>query len=91
MRPDVVMFGEAVQVLPESNREAQNSDVVIVLGTSGMVWPAAGVPYEARKTQSRIIEINPTVNAFHEITDVYVQNLSGEAMPQIVDLVKEFR
>ena len=91
MRPDVVMFGEAVQKLPESYREAQKSDLVIVLGTSGMVWPAAGVPYEARQTHARVIEINPTANAFRDITDVYVENLSGHAMPQIIDMVKELR
>lgn len=88
MRPDVVMFGEAVQQLPESYREARLSDVIIVLGTSGIVWPAAGVPYEGKKGSSKIIEINPTENAFRDITDVYVKDLSGAAMPKIIELVR---
>lgn len=91
MRPDVVMFGESVLQLGESYREAQNADVVIVLGTSGMVWPAAGIPYEAKKTRATIIEINPTSNAFRDITDIYVKEHSGEAMPKIVDMVMEMR
>lgn len=91
MRPDVVMFGEAVQQLSESHREAQLSDVIIVLGTSGIVWPAAMVPYEGKKRNSRIIEINPTENAFRDITDVYVKDLSGEVMPKIVELVRDLR
>ena len=88
MRPDVVMFGEAVQYLEESYREAQLSDVVIVLGTSGVVYPAAGVPYEAKRHGARVIEINPTENAFRDITDVYIKATSGEGLPKVVEMVK---
>jgi len=91
MRIDVVMFGEAVQEMPESYGEARSSDVVIVLGTSGVVWPAAGVPYEAKQSGAKVININPTVDAFQDITDVHIQAASGETMPQIIDLVKELR
>jgi len=91
MRPDVVMFGEAVQQLSQSYRETLLSDVVIVLGTSGVVYPAAGVPYEAKKNNARIIEINPTENAFREITDVYIKELSGAAMPKIIEAVRRLR
>jgi NAD-dependent deacetylase len=90
MRPDVVMFGEAVQQVPESFNEARLSDVIIVLGTSGVVMPAAGVPYEGKKTNSKIIEINPTENAFRDITDVYVKDQSGLAMPKIIELIKGY-
>ncbi len=91
MRPDVVMFGEAVQQMPESFREAQSADVVIVLGTSGVVWPAAGVPYEARQAGARVIDINPTASAFRDITDVYINSHSGAAMPQILEELKRIR
>jgi NAD-dependent deacetylase len=91
MRPDVVMFGEAVQQLMESFMEARSADVILVLGTSGMVWPAAGVPYEGKKSQAKVIEINPTMNAFRDITDVYIQGLSGEAMPLIIEEIKKIR
>jgi len=91
MRPDVVNFGEAVQQMPASYDEARRADVVIILGTSGVVWPAAGVPHEARRNKARIIEINPTENAFQGITDVYIKDLSGSAMPRIVELVGERR
>ena len=91
MRPDVVMFGEAVQHLMESYNEARSCDVMLILGTSGMVWPAAGVPYEARKWNTKVIEINPTTNAFRDITEVYVKSLCGEAMPLIIERVKELR
>ena len=88
MRPDVVMFGEAVLQMEESIREARRADVVIILGTSGVVYPAASVPIEARRSNAKIIEINPTENAFRGITEVYVRQSSGTALPQIVEQVK---
>ena len=91
MRPDVVMFGEAVQQMGESYNEARSCDVMLVLGTSGVVWPAAGVPYEAAKAKAKVVEINPTTSAFSDISDVWVEAPSGEAMPRIMDLVKELR
>jgi len=91
MRPDVVMFGEAVQQMPESFREARSADVVIVLGTSGVVWPAAGVPYEARQVGARVIDVNPTPGAFRDITDVYINSYSGVAMPRILEELRRIR
>ena len=91
MRPDVVMFGEGVKDLNASFNEARKADVVIVLGTSGVVWPAAGVPYEAKKNGARVVEINPNENAFRDISDVYVRGLSGEVMPKIVERIKTLR
>jgi len=91
MRPDVVMFGEAVQQLPESFLEARSADVLLVMGTSAMVWPAAGAPYEAKRQGAKIIEINPTTNAYRDITEVYIKDLSGRAMPKIVARVKDLQ
>lgn len=91
MRIDVVMFGEPVQEMAESYHEASQCDVVLILGTSGVVYPAAGVPVEARRKGAKAIEINPTTNAFQGITDVYIKAKSGEAMPQVVDMVRELR
>lgn len=89
MRPDVVMFGEAVQHLPRAFGAAQSSDVMLVLGTSGNVYPAAYFPVEAKKSGARIIVINPTENAFKAVTDVYIPMRTGEALPLIVDKIKE--
>jgi len=91
MRPDVVMFGEAVLQMEESISEARRADVVIIMGTSGVVYPAASVPIEAKRSNAKIIEINPTENAFRGITDVYVRGSSGIALPQIVEQVRRMK
>jgi NAD-dependent deacetylase len=88
MRPDIVMFGEAVKHLPESFSLARECDVMLVLGTSGVVYPAAELPYEAMRAGAKIIVINPHENAFFDISDVYIPMKSGEALPVIVEQVK---
>jgi len=89
MRPDVVMFGEAVQHLPRAFGIAQSTDVMLVLGTSGNVYPAAYFPIQAKKSGAHIIVINPTENAFTAVTDVYIPMKTGDALPAIVDKIKE--
>jgi len=88
-RPDVVMFGEPVQQLHEAYAEAASCDVMIVLGTSGAVYPAAALPHEASQHGAKLIEINPTENCFHPITDIFIREKTGEGMPKLVALVKE--
>jgi len=88
-RPDVVMFGEAVLMLPEANSAAEQADVMIVLGTSGVVYPAAALPYQAFERDAKIIEINPTGNYYDSICELYIDAPAGEAMPRVVDALKE--
>lgn len=62
MRPNVVWFGE---FLPEDALQAaQNAfaaaDVALVIGTSGVVYPAAGLAFETLQRGGTVIEINPT-------------------------------
>jgi len=90
-RPDVVMFGEAVQELPESFVEARSCDVMLVLGTSGVVYPAALVPREAKTAGAKLIEVNPTENAYASMTDVFIQERSAAALPMVIEEVKRIQ
>lgn len=89
MRPDVVMFGEAVKSMPRAFRIAVESDVMLVLGTSGVVFPAASLPVEAKKSGATIIVINPTENGFSHCSDIYIPMKAGDALPAIVSRMKE--
>ncbi len=90
MRPDVVMFGEAVQSLPESSQLVRNCDAMLVLGTSGVVYPVAEFPVQAKNNGARIIVVNPTENAFSSVSDLYIPLKAGIALPDIVKQLKEF-
>jgi NAD-dependent deacetylase len=88
-RPDVVMFGEAVQQLHQCYKAAAGAEAMLVMGTSGVVYPAAALPHQAKEGGAKIIEINPTENSYRAITDIYIDEPSGEAMPKVLEHVRE--
>ncbi|MFP4194632.1 MAG: NAD-dependent protein deacylase [Desulfosalsimonas sp.] len=88
-RPDVVMFGEQVKDIPRSFAAARKCDVMLAIGTSGVVYPAAYLPFQAKDAGARVIVINPNENAFQSVTDVYIPLKAGEAMERIVEEVKK--
>ncbi|OHD63397.1 MAG: hypothetical protein A2176_00470 [Spirochaetes bacterium RBG_13_51_14] len=88
-RPDVVLFGETVQELPRAYHAARDCAAMLVLGTSGAVYPAAALPYEAKERGAPIIVINPNENAFEDIADVYIPMKTGVALPLLLKKLKE--
>jgi NAD-dependent deacetylase len=87
MRPDVVMFGEAVQGLYESFQEADDCDAMLVLGTSGVVYPAAALPQKAKESGARVIEINPGESAYFGVADIRLEGKTGEILPRVVERI----
>lgn len=71
-RPDVVWFGEPLpyDALHEAFAEAERADLVIVVGTSGVVEPAGLIPIVARERGARIINVNAEPNRYSGIADV---------------------
>jgi NAD-dependent deacetylase len=61
LRPGVVWFGEALPLpaLDAAQRAAQGCAVLLVVGTSGAVWPAAGLAGQARAAGARVLIVNP--------------------------------
>jgi len=90
-RLDVVGFGEPVQDMGLAMGEARDADVLLILGTSGMVYPAAYVPEHAKKTGAKIIEINATGIYFPDLVDVGIVGKSGEILPPILEQVKDIK
>ena len=87
VRPSVVWFGEPLpdRVLNQAWRDAERCDIVLVVGTSGVVYPAAELPFLARHAGARIVEVNPDFTPVSEIADAYLAGLSGTILPQIVE------
>jgi NAD-dependent deacetylase len=91
---DTVMFGEPIppDVLQVSQREASRSDCMLILGTSGVVYPAAGLPDFARRAnRAFLIEVNPEETALSDVCDIVVRAPTGEALPVLVELVRTRR
>jgi len=63
MRPDIVWFGEAVPLMESAVKIVHDSDVIIIVGTSMQVYPAAGlVSYAKSSAQIFYIDPNPEMN-----------------------------
>lgn len=90
MRIDVVLFGEPVQDMERAYIEASKADVMLVVGTSGVVYPAASVPIVSKRAGAKIIEINPTVSGFGDIIDWWIEGKSANVLKTLVDEVKKF-
>ena len=91
MRPDVVWFGESLDesIVKNAFESAVNADVLIVIGTSGVVYPAAYIPYLAKKNGAYIIEINVEESAITDIADVFVNMRASEALDKIDKMIKK--
>jgi len=89
MRPDVVMFGEQVQQLPESFEAAASCTTMLVLGTSGVVYPAAALPQKAKAAGATVIEINPGHSMYRGLADVRIPAPTGQVLPQIVQKIAD--
>jgi NAD-dependent deacetylase len=91
LKPDCVFFGEAIpqNAWYESSREIESADVLLIVGSTGEVYPAASLPHQAAETGSIIVEINPQESNFTStITDLFVALPAGQAMKQIEELLQ---
>ncbi len=87
MRPDVVWFGEAIPsaVWHEALEFLSRADVAIFCGTSGLVWPAAGIPDLAKQRGVKTIEINPEPTPKSAAVDIALKAEAGKALPMILE------
>jgi NAD-dependent deacetylase len=85
MRPDVVLFGEMlpVDVWDEAAYAAADSDVCFVVGTSAIVYPAAGLPLAAKRAGAFLVEVNPETTPLSDACDLTLRGPAGELLPQI--------
>jgi len=91
LKPDVVFFGEPIpwEAQVSSLKESQSCSVVLSIGTSGVVYPAASIPITAKERGATVIEINtePTPLTY-QISDYLISGCAGEIIPAIVEEVK---
>ena len=86
LRPGVVWFGEALDhdILDQAFKASGNCDLMLVIGTSAVVHPAASLPMEARARGARIIEVNPEETPQSAMADIAIRGKAGIVLPEIV-------
>jgi NAD-dependent deacetylase len=86
LRPDVVWFGEAIPVRPmlAAAAAADDCDVFLSIGTSSLVYPAAGLAESALRRRATVIEINPNATELSALADLVLTGPSGIVLPRLL-------
>jgi NAD-dependent deacetylase len=86
LRPDVVWFGEIPYFMEEIEARLSECDLFIAIGTSGLVYPAAGFVRQARLSGATTVEINREIS---DVTDLFHHQRQGLATVEVARLVGE--
>ena len=92
LRPDAVFFGEMIppEALWRSRQVSAECDVMLVVGTSAVVQPAALMPVIAKESGAVVIEINPERTPLTgEVSDYLIMGRAGEVMKRIVEALEK--
>jgi NAD-dependent deacetylase len=87
LRPDVVWFGEMLSpsVLERAFAEAAQAEVCLIVGTSGIVYPAAALPEAARRAGALVMEVNTEETALSPLCDAVLRGPAADLLPAIIE------
>jgi len=90
VRPGVVWFGEDLpqQAWRRAERCASNCDLMIAIGTSGLVFPAASLPSIASQLSAKVVEINPIRTPLSDTADLCLRSTASEALCVLASAMK---
>ena len=86
VRPGVVWFSENLPVkeLSHAFAAASGCDVLFVIGTSGLVKPAAGIPSLAKQSGAMVVQVNPMITELDSVCTLTLRGAAGEVVPRML-------
>jgi NAD-dependent deacetylase len=86
VRPAVVWFGEMlpVQAIDAAERAARSCDVALIVGTSGAVWPAAGLAAAARRSGAFVAIVNPNDSEIDDGAHLVLRGTAAQTLPALL-------
>jgi NAD-dependent deacetylase len=83
LRPDVVLFGEMLPAgaFERAAAKARSCQLCFVVGTSALVYPAAGLPEIAKSAGAYTVEVNTEPTPLSGLCDEVIQSKAGEVLP----------
>lgn len=86
VRPAVVWFGEWLPpgALEAAERAARTAEVALIVGTSGVVQPAAGLAALARRHGAHVAIVNPDASEIDDAAHVLLRASAAAALPQLL-------
>jgi len=91
LKPDFIFFGEGIpqDAAREAEQVSREADVMLVIGTTGEVYPAALMPQVAKENGATLIEVNTEKSAYtRALTDFYLESPASQAMPRLNELLQ---
>ncbi len=90
LRPSIVLFGEQLPQEPitKSQRCLQECDLLIIVGTSAQVYPAASFPAIAKERGADIIEVNREFTPFTSISTCSLMGKAGTILPLLMENIE---
>lgn len=87
LRPDVVWFGEMLpaDAIDAAERAARGCALLLVVGTSGAVWPAAGLAGVARRSGARVAIVNPHASDIDDDAHWVLRGTAADLLPRLLD------
>lgn len=86
LRPDVVWFGEMLplRAVEAAFGAAGEAEACLVIGTTGAVYPAAGVVHTAKAAGATVIVVDPGQTEYEDVADIRLVGPAGELVPRLV-------
>ncbi len=93
IRPDVVWFGEMLPegVFEKAAEAARRCELFLVIGTSAVVYPAAGLPITAKNQGAYIVEVNTEPTEISHMVNETLLGKAGEVLPRLITIIEEMR
>ncbi len=87
VRPAVIWFGEMLpeDALRQAEQAASRCDVMLVVGTAGAVYPAAGLAHQARAVGAQVILVNPHPSELDELAHLRLAGTAAQMLPRLLD------
>ncbi len=93
LKSDTVLFGESLpqEDLRRAREEAKRCDLMLVVGSSPVVQPAASIPRISKRGGAKLCIVNLDPTRMDEEADVVIHGKAGEILPKIVDSLRQAR
>jgi NAD-dependent deacetylase len=88
LKPDGVFFGEPIPVsaVSSAHKAVQTCGIMMIIGTSGVVYPAAEIPFLASARGASVVEINVSPTPFTSaLSPCFLEGSASQVLPRIVD------
>lgn len=93
LRPHIVWFGESLdeRTVERAVAAAEEAEVLLVVGTSALVTPAAMLPVIARRSGAAVVEINPNETGATEVATHVLRGPAAEVLPRLLEAARRLR